>query len=206
MRPGDVVVPRYSARILRLGRNAVSVAITPGFMKRPCGYYHEGVRELRVASSRANLHSNSQRSRLVSIGSQPDPGRVQLCVLGRFELSVMNRPVAIPGPAQRVLALLGVEDQLLPRSFVAGTLWPDANEAAARSNLRSALWRLGSHRSLVLQVDPTPSASSAKWQSTSASIGTGHAFSWTTPQRASEWTCRRASSSRTCSPLGATSG
>jgi DNA-binding SARP family transcriptional activator len=90
----------------------------------------------------------------VSIGSQSDPGRVELCVLGRFELSVMNRPVAIPRPSQRVLALLGVEDQLVPRSFVAGTLWPDANEAAARSNLRSALWRLGSHRSSVLQVGP----------------------------------------------------
>jgi DNA-binding SARP family transcriptional activator len=90
----------------------------------------------------------------VSIGSQPNPGRVQLCVLGRFELSVLNRPVAIPGPSQRVLALLGVEDQLVPRSFVAGTLWPDANEAAARSNLRSALWRLGSRRSLVLEVGP----------------------------------------------------
>jgi DNA-binding SARP family transcriptional activator len=90
----------------------------------------------------------------VSIGSQSDPGRVELCVLGRFELSVMNRPVAIPRPSQRVLALLGVEDQLVPRSFVAGTLWPDANEAAARSNLRSALWRLGSFRNLVLQVRP----------------------------------------------------
>ena len=90
----------------------------------------------------------------MSIGSQPNLGRVQLCVLGRFELSVMNRPVAIPGPSQRVLALLGVEDQLVPRSFVAGTLWPDAREAAARSNLRSALWRLGSRRSIVLQVGP----------------------------------------------------
>jgi DNA-binding SARP family transcriptional activator len=90
----------------------------------------------------------------VSIGSQPDPGRVQVCVLGRFELSVMNRPVAIPRPSQRVLALLGAEDQLVPRSFAAGTLWPDANEAAARSNLRSALWRLGSFRNLVLQIEP----------------------------------------------------
>jgi DNA-binding SARP family transcriptional activator len=112
-----------------------------------------GVRERRVAPSRS-LNSDSRRSRLVSIGSQPDPGQVHLCVLGRFELSVMNRPVAIPRPSQRVLALLGVEDQLVPRSFAAGTLWPDANDAAARSNLRSALWRLGWHRRFVLQIEP----------------------------------------------------
>lgn len=80
----------------------------------------------------------------------PGPANIELRLLGSFELLVGDEPKRLPVPSQRVLALLGLDpDRPVNRSYVAGTLWPDVTEVAARSDLRSALWELGSLRELV---------------------------------------------------------
>jgi DNA-binding SARP family transcriptional activator len=44
--------------------------------------------------------------------------------------------------SQRLLAFLALHGRMVKRASVAGTLWPDASESHAYSNLRSALARL----------------------------------------------------------------
>lgn len=69
--------------------------------------------------------------------------RYSVRLLRQFELADEHgQPVALPSPAQRVLAFLAVHDCPLHRAFVAGSLWPDSTEAKAYGSLRSALWRL----------------------------------------------------------------
>jgi DNA-binding SARP family transcriptional activator len=59
-----------------------------------------------------------------------------------FTLSSDGRPVRLPISAQRLVAFLALVDHPLPRSRVAGTLWPDTTDGRAMGNLRSVLWRL----------------------------------------------------------------
>jgi DNA-binding SARP family transcriptional activator len=64
-------------------------------------------------------------------------------VLGGFHLWWRgNVQVGIPRASQRVLAFLALSGPAVSRAAVAGTLWPDASESHASSNLRSALSRL----------------------------------------------------------------
>ncbi len=70
------------------------------------------------------------------------PGRASVRVLGGFELAVDLRPVALPIQAQRVLGYLAVRPSTAQREALAGTLWPDSSDMRARSNLRTALWRI----------------------------------------------------------------
>lgn len=73
---------------------------------------------------------------------QVGPG-VRLCLLAGFRLSLGTEPLLLPLTAQRVLALLALQDRPVLRSFVAASLWLEATDANAAANLRSALWRLG---------------------------------------------------------------
>jgi DNA-binding SARP family transcriptional activator len=66
----------------------------------------------------------------------------RLKLLGGFELSIGGTPVPLTFGCQRVLAFLGLQIRAVPRSQIAGTLWPDVTEASAAGNLRSALWRI----------------------------------------------------------------
>jgi DNA-binding SARP family transcriptional activator len=50
--------------------------------------------------------------------------------------------VALPLPAQRLLAFHALQSHLVLRGYVAGTLWPDSSEEHAAGSLRSALWRV----------------------------------------------------------------
>jgi DNA-binding SARP family transcriptional activator len=83
---------------------------------------------------------------------ETDPARIRLCLLGGFDLQTEDGSESLPLPSQRVLALLGVHERPLGRSFVAATVWPDSTEAARRSNLRSALWKLGSRRGAMVEA------------------------------------------------------
>jgi DNA-binding SARP family transcriptional activator len=67
---------------------------------------------------------------------------VRLVLLGDFELTSNDTPIALARPCQRMLALLALHDRALERGFVAATLWTEAGEERAAGNLRSALWRL----------------------------------------------------------------
>jgi len=66
----------------------------------------------------------------------------ELTLLGGFELRLGPQTVALPAPAQRVLAFLALADRPVERSHLAGTLWLDATEEHAAGSLRSALWRI----------------------------------------------------------------
>ena len=64
-------------------------------------------------------------------------------VLGGFHLWWSGSvQVGIPRASQRLLAFLAIRGGVISRAAVAGTLWPDATETHAYSNLRSALARL----------------------------------------------------------------
>lgn len=67
----------------------------------------------------------------------------ELHLLRSFELRRRGKQIPVPGPSQRLLACVALGHRAVPRSRAAGTLWPEATEERARSNLRSAVWRLG---------------------------------------------------------------
>ena len=69
---------------------------------------------------------------------------LEVRLLGKFEVESDGKPVAIPSrPAQSLFAFLimnaGISHR---REKLAGMLWPDSLEETARSNLRSALWKI----------------------------------------------------------------
>jgi DNA-binding SARP family transcriptional activator len=70
----------------------------------------------------------------------PPPARLSL--LGGFELSVQSQRVELPQSAKRLISFLALHPRALMRVFIASTLWTDASEQQANSNLRSVLWRL----------------------------------------------------------------
>jgi DNA-binding SARP family transcriptional activator len=69
---------------------------------------------------------------------------LQIRLLGRFDVQHDGEPVEIPSrPAQSLLAFLALSPGVSHRrERLSGLLWPDADEANARSNLRHALWRV----------------------------------------------------------------
>jgi DNA-binding SARP family transcriptional activator len=67
---------------------------------------------------------------------------LRLFLLRGFELRVNMRNIPIKLAAQRLVALLAVKEERLPRAYVSATLWPDTPPMRASANLRSALWRL----------------------------------------------------------------
>ena len=87
---------------------------------------------------------------------EPPPGAdhsSEVLVLGGFQLwRSGSEQVGIPRASQRLLALLAIRGGVTSRAAVAGTLWPDATETQACSNLRSALARLDRSCRKMLQV------------------------------------------------------
>jgi DNA-binding SARP family transcriptional activator len=74
--------------------------------------------------------------------SEPDSlGELRLSLLAGFELCHHGRVVPVAPTSQRLLALLGLHERRLARSFVRGVLWPDTAEERASSCLRTAMWR-----------------------------------------------------------------
>ena len=89
----------------------------------------------------------------LSEGSKP--GKIRLSLLGGFGLLLAGEPTPIARASQRLLALLALHHQRpVPRSYVAGVLWPESTESAARSDLRSALSRLGPLRKILVEATP----------------------------------------------------
>ncbi len=76
-----------------------------------------------------------------------------LSLLGSFQLFLGDELTRLPVPSQRMIALLSLQKgRSVGRSYVAGTLWPEVDEASARSALRSALWKLGQVRDALVEV------------------------------------------------------
>jgi len=65
-------------------------------------------------------------------------------VLGEFRLLRGASVLSVPRASQRLLAFLALHGGVIKRAAVAGTLWPNASENHAYSNLRAALSRLKS--------------------------------------------------------------
>jgi DNA-binding SARP family transcriptional activator len=63
-----------------------------------------------------------------------------------------SEQASIPRASQRLLAFLALRGGMTSRAAVAGTLWPNATEAHACSNLRSALARLNNPCRKMLHV------------------------------------------------------
>jgi DNA-binding SARP family transcriptional activator len=83
-------------------------------------------------------------------------GQYTLRLLRRFDLrDQAGRSIALPSPAQRVLAFLALHDCPLHRTFVACSLWPDSTESKAFGSLRCALWRLTRTAPGVVDVSPS---------------------------------------------------
>jgi DNA-binding SARP family transcriptional activator len=74
-------------------------------------------------------------------GPGRDP-RVRLLLLDGFSLTNAGETIDLPAGVQRLIAFLGVQSRPLLRTYMAGTLWPEATEEHAGGNLRSALWRI----------------------------------------------------------------
>jgi DNA-binding SARP family transcriptional activator len=65
-----------------------------------------------------------------------------LNLLHAFSLTIRMERVALSSGAQRLVAFLALNQQLMSRAYVAGALWPETTDARANANLRSALWRV----------------------------------------------------------------
>jgi DNA-binding SARP family transcriptional activator len=66
--------------------------------------------------------------------------RVRL--LNGFELSAQGRVVALKAGPQRLVTFLALYGRQLPRTYVAGALWPDFPSDRASANLRASIWRV----------------------------------------------------------------
>lgn len=74
------------------------------------------------------------------------PTQPLIQLLGPVHVSPTSRPsgpaVCVPSGEARLLALLALRPGVTDRRTIAGTLWPEVDEARAAGNLRSTLWRL----------------------------------------------------------------
>lgn len=80
---------------------------------------------------------------------------VRLMLLGGFELRVHGEVVDVQPAVKRLAALVALTPHGLARDFAAFQLWPDKDEARARANLRSTLWRLRQLDAAVLWASAT---------------------------------------------------
>ena len=83
------------------------------------------------------------------------PAGVRVRLLGGFELLVGGRPEPLPSGSQRLVAFLALQPAGLQRMYVAGVLWPDATDEHARASLRSALWRIPTSCSDLVEASAT---------------------------------------------------
>jgi len=70
-------------------------------------------------------------------------GRARLKLLGAFDLESDGEHVEVPLGTQRLICFLAFQGgRHVRRSYVSGSLWPDAEEPRAQASLRSTLWRV----------------------------------------------------------------
>jgi SARP family transcriptional regulator, regulator of embCAB operon len=74
--------------------------------------------------------------------SDEERGRLQLSLLGAFELKDEDETVVLTGGTRRMLAFVALQGRPVSRAAVAEALWPEGSEAQSHASLRSAIWRL----------------------------------------------------------------
>src|SRR5262249_8668269 len=77
---------------------------------------------------------------------------MRLTLIRSFELTVGGRSIGLPMSAQRLVTFLALQDRLIKRPYVAGTLWFDASEEHAARSLRSGIWRLKQAEARLIQT------------------------------------------------------
>lgn len=106
------------------------------------------VAEPRVKALRP--HSSAEPHPQAANAVDPVPEvtwRIRL--LGGFEIYGPAGRVEVPPSAQRVVAYLALQKHAGVRTAVAMHVWPDVEEARARANLRSTVYRLGALAAVV---------------------------------------------------------
>jgi DNA-binding SARP family transcriptional activator len=78
---------------------------------------------------------------------------VRLSLLGHFSLRADGVERSLAAGSRRLITLLALRGQRIRRPVIAGTLWPEANDARASACLRSAIARLGHAHVEVLCVN-----------------------------------------------------
>lgn len=68
--------------------------------------------------------------------------QTHLYLLDQFSLQRDGVQLCLPEGARRLVALLALQQAVLPRDYVAGVLWPEVSEPQAHHSLRTAVWRL----------------------------------------------------------------
>ncbi len=107
-------------------------------------YCHDQTNYLRLVSlGRAVRSGVSGVMATFDFMPGPDSG-FMVAMLGGFGLFWGVSVLRVPRASQRLLAFLALHGGPVERAAVAGTLWPDASERHAYSNLRAALSRLES--------------------------------------------------------------
>jgi DNA-binding SARP family transcriptional activator len=82
----------------------------------------------------------------------PD-GATSIHLLGGPYVVEAGRMIPVPDGSKRLLVYIALHAGRVDRHHVAGTLWPFGDEERAAGNLRSALWRLKSAGTDVIEVD-----------------------------------------------------
>ncbi|MGC4997507.1 MULTISPECIES: AfsR/SARP family transcriptional regulator [unclassified Streptomyces] len=81
---------------------------------------------------------------------------VRIALLGGFDLIVNDVPVTAPVGSRRLLAFVALNHRTpVPRSLIAGSLWPKVPEHCAYTNLRAALCRLRGLGTRALDITAT---------------------------------------------------
>jgi DNA-binding SARP family transcriptional activator len=97
------------------------------------------------------------QTRTVSTADRPtssnqDLAAVQLELVRGFTLRRGRQLLPVAASAQRLVALLAVQDRPVLRLHAATTLWPDSSEERSSASLRSALWRLRANEPSAVEV------------------------------------------------------
>jgi len=71
----------------------------------------------------------------------PVPG-FHIRMLNCFELSANGQIIPVNAGSQRLIIFLALHKRALPRSYVAGVLWPEVAIDRASANLRASIWRV----------------------------------------------------------------
>lgn len=74
--------------------------------------------------------------------TSPRSSSTSLRLLTAFDLRRDELPIRVCGPAQRLLAFLALQRRPVHRRTLAAALWPDLDDRASSTRLRSTLWRL----------------------------------------------------------------
>jgi DNA-binding SARP family transcriptional activator len=84
-----------------------------------------------------------------------DRPALRVDLLGGFRLLAGEEQVPVSGGSERLLSFIALCGQAVPRTLMAGTLWPDRPERRAYASLRSALARLEGVGRQILDIGVT---------------------------------------------------